>query len=255
MHYADINAQTVDRWVQEGWEWGKPISHEVYVKALAGEWSVLLTPTVPVPKAWFGALRGKKVLGLAAGGGQQMPVFAALGAECTVLDYSQEQLNSEKRVAEREGYDIRIVRADMTQPLPFEDESFDLIFHPVSNCYVRDVQHVWRECARILKQGGRLLSGLDNGLNYAFDEEQTRLVRSLPFDPLSDETLLQQSLENGDGVQFSHTIDEQIGGQLKAGFVLRDIYGDIDPGSGLGKYNVPAFWATLSVKEFSHGLD
>jgi len=255
MHYADINAQAVDRWVKEGWEWGKPISHETYEKALGGEWSVLLTPTIPVPRNWFGDMKGKKILGLAAGGGQQMPVFAALGAECTVLDYSQEQLKSEKLVAEREGYDIRIVCADMTQILPFEDESFDLIFHPVSNCYVRDVQHVWNECARILKKGGRLLSGLDNGLNYAFDDEQTKLVRPLPFDPLRDEELLRTSLENGDGVQFSHTIEEQLGGQIKAGLTLRDVYGDIDPGRGLGKYNVPTYWATLSVKEYSHGLD
>jgi 2-polyprenyl-3-methyl-5-hydroxy-6-metoxy-1,4-benzoquinol methylase len=34
-------------------------------------------------------------LGLACGGGQQMPVFAALGADCTVLDYSEKQLASE----------------------------------------------------------------------------------------------------------------------------------------------------------------
>ena len=249
MHYADINAQTIDGWVKEGWEWGTPIDHETYETALRGEWSVLLTPTIPVPKSWFGDLKGKRVLGLASGGGQQMPVFAALGAKCTVLDYSIEQLNSEKLVSEREGYDIEIVRADMTQPLPFADETFDLIFHPVSNCYVKDVQHVWNECARILKKGGRLLSGLDNGLNYAFNEEQTALENVLPFDPLSDEKLMQQCIENGDGVQFSHTIEEQIGGQIRAGLTFRDVYGDIWPGCKLGEYNVPTFWATLSIKE------
>ena len=82
--YQDINARTIDQWVENGWEWGKPISHEEYVNALKGEWKVLLTPTKPVPKEWFGNLKGKRVLGLASGGGQQMPVFAALGAQCTV---------------------------------------------------------------------------------------------------------------------------------------------------------------------------
>ena len=65
-----------------------------------------------------------------------MPVFAALGAICTVLDYSPLQLESERMVAEREGYGIRIIRGDMTKRLPFEDGEFDIIFHPVSNCYV-----------------------------------------------------------------------------------------------------------------------
>ena len=101
-NYADINASTIDRWIDEGWEWGIPISHESFEKAKRGEWEVFLTPTKPVPRAWLGDLRGKKVLGLASGGGQQMPVFAALGAECTVLDYSSRQLESERAVSERE---------------------------------------------------------------------------------------------------------------------------------------------------------
>lgn len=123
---------------------------------------VRLTPVKPVPHAWFGDLRGKKLLGLASGGGQQMPVFAALGADCTVFDYSEKQLENERAVAEREGYQIRIVRGDMTKPLPFEDESFDLIFHPVSNCYIEDVRPVWRECRRVLRRGGFLISGVSH---------------------------------------------------------------------------------------------
>ena len=143
MNYQDINAETIDRWIEEGWEWGQPIDHETFEKARQGEWDVLLTPTKPVPHEWFGDLKGKKVLGLASGGGQQMPIFAALGAECTVLDYSPRQLESERLVAQREGYDIRIIRDDMTKPLPFYDEEFDLIFHPVSNCYVEEVRPIW----------------------------------------------------------------------------------------------------------------
>lgn len=64
---------------------------------------MVLTPTKPVPKAWYPDLNGKRVLGLASGGGQQMPVFAALGAECTIFDYSERQIESDLAVAEREG--------------------------------------------------------------------------------------------------------------------------------------------------------
>ena len=151
MNYQDYNAETIDRWVDEGWIWGRPISHEIFLRALRGEWDVLLTPCKPVPHTWFGDLNGKKVLGLASGGGQQMPIFAALGADCTVLDYSKKQLDSERAAAEREGYSIRIVCADMTKPLPFPSEEFDLIFHPVSNCYVEEVLPIWKECFRVLR--------------------------------------------------------------------------------------------------------
>ena len=184
--YQDINAQTIDRWIEEGWEWGMPISHEEYQKALEGSWNMLLTPTKPVPHSWFGELNGKKVLGLASGGGQQMPIFAALGAECTVLDYSRKQLESEQMVAQREGYEIQIIRADMTQPLPFADETFDLVFHPVSNCYVREVKPIFKEVFRILKHGGIFLGGYDTQLNYLVDDDEKTIVNTLPFDPLTN---------------------------------------------------------------------
>ena len=248
MDYQEINSKTIDRWVDEGWEWGIPIDHETYLKALSGEWSVLLTPTKSVPHKWFGDIRGKKILGLASGGGQQMPIFAALGAECTVLDYSEKQLLSEREVAAREGYDIRIVKADMTKPLPFEDGEFDIIFHPVSNCYIKDVRPVWKECFRVLKKGGVLLSGIDNNINYLVDEDEERIINSLPFDPLSNPEQMKQLVDADCGVQFSHSIEEQIGGQLEAGFMLTGIYEDTNGEGRLHDLNIATFYATRSVK-------
>ena len=248
MNYQDLNAITIDRWVEEGWEWGTPISHEEYIAARGGKWDVLLTPTKFVPHAWFGDLKGKRILGLASGGGQQMPVFAALGADCTVLDYSERQLASERMVAQREGYEISIIRADMTKRLPFEDDSFDLIFHPVSNCYVEEVCPIFRECFRVLKSGGILLSGLDNGINYITGEDEITIVNTLPFNPLKNPEH-RKLLEDTDcGMQFSHTIEEQIGGQLKAGFILTDLYGDTNGEGYLHEHNIETFIATRAIK-------
>lgn len=247
--YQQINSETIDRWVADGWEWGKPVSHEVYQAACEGNWDVLLTPTKPVPHDWFGNLKGKAVLGLASGGGQQMPIFNALGAKCTVLDYSKAQLESERTVAQREGYEIEIVHADMTKPLPFPDGSFDLIFHPVSNCYVEQVEPIWRECARVLKPGGVLLAGLDNGVNFWFDEKEERLTYTMPFNPLVNPQHRKLLEEQDGGMQFSHSIDEQIGGQLRAGLCLTDIYEDVNGEGNLNDHNIPTFWATRAFKK------
>lgn len=248
MEYQEINARTVDRWVKDGWEWGTPISHETYIRAKRGDWSVVLTPNKAVPAAWFGSLRGKKVLGLASGGGQQMPLFAAAGAICTVLDYSEKQLAAERMVASREGYEIQVIRADMTKPLPFADESFDLIFHPVSNCYVEEVKPIFRECYRVLKDGGVLLSGLDNGINYIFDNEEKTLQNMLPFNPMRHADQMKQLEDTDSGVQFSHTLDEQIGGQLEAGLILTHILEDTNREGNLKAHNIPCFLATRAVK-------
>lgn len=248
--YQDVNAKVIDRWIEEGWEWGQPISHEEYQKVKRGVWNVGLTPTKYVPHRWFGELSGKKLLGLASGGGQQIPVFAALGAECTVLDYSERQIQSEIDVAKREGYEVETVRADMTKPLPFEDETFDMIFHPVSNSYIKEVEPVWRECFRVLKPGGVLIAGLDNGINFLFDGEDERyVVNSLPFDPILNSEHMRQLKECDGGIQFSHTLDEQIGGQLRAGFRLTDLYEDTNGEGRLHDMNIPSFVATRAVKE------
>ncbi len=249
MNYTEINSKTIDSWVKEGWEWGKSIEHSTYVEALNGNWDVLLTPTKSVPKEWFGEIKGKKLLGLACGGGQQMPIFAALGAICTVTDYSDAQLESEKQISGREGYKIEIVKADMTKSFPFDDGEFDIIFHPVSNCYVLDVEHVFKECHRVLKKGGVLLSGLDNGINFLMeDDDETRIVNHLPYNPLENKELYNQSMKNNYGIQFSHTMEEQIGCQLKAGFTLTDIYEDTNGYGALHEMGIPSFIATRSIK-------
>ena len=262
--YTEENAKAIDKWVGEGWVWGRPVTPEECEKARRGEWEVVLTPTKPVPKGWFVPFQGARILGLASGGGQQMPIFSLLGASCTVMDLSDRQLESERLVSEREGYDIEIVKADMTKPFPFGDCAFDLIFHPVSNCYVEDVYPIWRECYRVLKPGGILLAGLDNGANYVFDDAgKLPMVvtgASFPYNPLKNPEQMEEALKNDDGIQFSHTFDEQIGGQIDAGFAIVGAYQDYngvgegyDYGDGFEfdatvKLGIPTFWATKALK-------
>lgn len=252
--YTAINAETWNEWAKNGCEWTLPVTHEEYLAARdSGKCSVYLTPCRYVPREWFGELRGAKLLGLASGGGQQMPIFAALGASCTIFDYSESQLEKERMTAKREGYAIEILRGDMTKPLPFADNSFDLIFHPVSNCYIREVEPVWRECFRVLKPGGRLLAGFDNGMNFLFDDigSEPLIARNkLPFDPLSmpDEEFARQR-DHLEGIQFSHSLEEQLGGQLRAGFILRDLYEDRDrEGCGILREYITQYMATLAIK-------
>ena len=247
--YQEINKMTIDKWIDEGWEWGIPITHQEFINAKEGKWDVLLTPTIKVPHEWIGDLKEKKVLGLASGGGQQMPIFAALGADCTVLDYSHKQIESELLVAKREGYSINAIEGDMTKKLPFLDETFDLIFHPVSNCYIKDVMHVFKEAYRVLKPGGILLCGLENEINFIVDDNEEKIIWKMPFDPTKDENVRKFLEETDGGMQFSHTLEEQIGGQLKAGFTLVDLYEDTNGEGRLHELNIKTYFATKAIKK------
>ena len=246
--YQDINAQTIDRWVSDGWEWGMPVDHETFARATQGDWEVQLTPTKMVPKAWFGNLTGKDVLGLACGGGQQGPLFVAAGAHVTILDYAETQLTSERLVADREGYDVTIVRADMTKPLPFEDASFDIVFNPVSICYIREVRPLWREVARILRPGGVLLTGFDTIINFLVDEDEERIVWPMPFDPLTQPETRAFLQKDDGGMQFSHDLSETLGGLLEAGLAIADLYEDTNGEGCLHEMHVPTYLAVRAFK-------
>lgn len=248
MNYQSINEDTINRWVEEGWEWSRPMSHEEYLAVRPNDFRLLLTPTKPIPCDWLGDLTGKKVLGLASGGGQQGPLLKALGADVTILDNSSAMLEVERQVMEREGYQLEIVKADMTQPLPFEDETFDYIIHPISNCYVEKVEPIWRECARVLKSGGYLLAGVNNEVNYIVDGTEKEVIYRQPFNPIVNTDQRDYLLGEDSGYQFSHTIDEQVGGQLRAGLQLLDIYGDTNGEGHLHELNIETFYVTRSVK-------
>lgn len=250
--YTQINSITWDIWSKNGCCWTVPISHEEFKKAKRGKWQVFLTPTKPVPQKWFPSFKGKRLLGLASAGAQQMPIFAALGAECSVLDISDSQLQKEVDFAKREKYNITVIKGDMTRKLPFKNESMDIIFHPVSNCYVDNVQHIWDECYRILKKGGVLLAGFDNGINFLFDEDAPLAVKNkVPYNPLTDDSIEEftEKSKSHKGIQFGHTLSEQLGGQLKAGFTITDLYEDTDRSDGAAiKDYYPQYMATRAVK-------
>ncbi|HXF63651.1 MAG TPA: class I SAM-dependent methyltransferase [Caldilineaceae bacterium] len=255
MDVLGYNRKAWDTAVERGSEWTIPVGPEVIAAARRGEWQIILTPTKPVPRTWFPAdLTGLAVLGLASGGGQQGPVLAAAGAQVTIFDNSPRQLAQDRLAAEREGLAIRTVQGDMADLSAFEDASFDLIVHPVSNVFVPDVRPVWREAFRVLRPGGALLAGFMNPTYFIFDmaladEGVLRVRHKLPYSDLTSLTPAerQRYLDDLQPLEFSHTLEDQIGGQIDAGFLIAGFYEDGWEGVTLSDY-MPIFIATRAIK-------
>ena len=102
----------------------------------------------------YADIKGKKVLCLASGGGNQSAMFSLLGADVTVVDISQGQLDADITAANHYGYTVKTVQCSMTDLSVFEDESFDIVHQPISICFVPDVALVYKEVFRVLKKGG-----------------------------------------------------------------------------------------------------
>ncbi|MBA8737423.1 class I SAM-dependent methyltransferase [Chromobacterium violaceum] len=251
------NRQAWNNQASQNCQWSRPVSAEDIEAARRGEMYPRLTPS-PIPQHWLGDLRGAKVLCLAAGGGQQAPLLAAAGAIVTVYDLSDAQLDIDRQVAERERLSLRCIQGDMSDLRNFCNECFDLIFHPISNLYVPDVELVWRECARVLRPKGRLLASFYNPALFIDDRDQNLahegLLRPKYRIPYADTQQLDLELlavkkSKGEALIFGHSLTSLIGGQLAAGLQLLDLIEDWQPTPRLLlEAYLPGFIATCSQK-------
>ncbi len=106
------------------------------------------------PHGLLGDLQGKRVLCLASGGGQQSVYFAILGADVTVVDFSEDQLEKDKAEAQKRSLPIEAVHADMRDLSKLKDHSYDVIYHPYSINYVLEIDKVFDEVRRVIKPQG-----------------------------------------------------------------------------------------------------
>lgn len=253
MNVFDYNRDAWDASVAKGNQWTIPVTPEQVAQARGGEVRVKLTNRKWTPDDWLGALEGKEVLALASGGGQQGPLLAAAGANVVVLDASPAQLARDREVAAREGLALRTEQGDMGDLSRFADGCFDLIFHPCSNVFRASIRDVWREAFRVLRPGGRLLSGFCNPVMILLDPEAEKEGKAhLRFSmPYSDLDLSEEEKERwfpGEAVCFAHSLEDQLGGQIDAGFALRGLYEDYgQEGHPLSKH-MPALMATWAEK-------
>lgn len=228
MDIVKHNKSAWDNYVDKKDRWTIPVKEEELENVRNGNWGIVLTPNKPVPKEWFPTLSGLKVLGLASGGGQQGPILATLGADVTIFDNSEKQLQQDKILSDKFNLDIKTVQGDMKDLTVFADNSFDLIFNPCSIVFVDNVLPVWRECFRVLKPGGILMTGLINPIALQLDEESLKLVYKQPFSDLY--SLPKEKLEDlkkkNEPLVFGHSLTDQIGGQLDAGFNLTAMFED-----------------------------
>ena len=251
-NYIKLNE---DRWNNVKNDYTEPLTHEELEEVRKHPISVALTVGKKVPKEWFEKANGKKILGLACGGGQQGPVFAIKGYDVTIMDFSKSQLERDDMVAKREGLKINTVQGDMTKPFPFENETFDIIFNPVSNVYVEDLENIYKEASRVLKKGGLLMVGFMNPWIYMYDadivwdkpDEELLLKFSIPFNSKKLEEEGKITINPEYGYEFSHTLETQIRGQLKNGLAMIDFYESCDKRHRLSHYGND-YIATLCIK-------
>ena len=185
----------------------------------------------------LGDVRGKRVLLLGGGGGQQSAAFGFLGAEVTVFDLSDGQLEKDRLVATHYGYPLDIQQGDMRDLSRFGDASFDIVWQPYSINFVPDVRPVFAEAARVVGSGGWYVVQWHNPFTQGVDDEtwtaEYGYSLRLPYtdgeiDPAVFKTQnWTVDSENGERVEvegpreFRHTMRTFLNSLIDSGFHIR----------------------------------
>jgi len=192
-------------------------------------------------QAWAGNLRGKRLLCLAAGGGRHGPLYAAAGAEVTVVDLSPRMLELDRLRARQRGLALTTVEASMDDLSMFGPASFDVVLQPVSTCYVPDVLAVYREVARVVRPGGLYLSQHKNPVSLQADIRPSAQGYQLiePYyrsGPLPD--VAGSRFRESGTLEFLHRLEELLGGMCRVGFVIEDFCEPrhADPAAAVGSF-------------------
>lgn len=179
-------------------------------------------------RGWLpGSVKGLKVLCLAAGGGWQSILYAAAGADVTVVDLSPSMLRLDAREAERRGYTLKLVEGSMDDLSMLEAESFDIVHQPVSTCYVPRIEAVFAQVSRVLKDRGIYISQhkTPTSLQVVDNDSQHRYLIGVSYyvgdDPLPDVNDI--AYREVGTREYLHRWEELVGGLCRAGFVIEDL--------------------------------
>lgn len=193
---------------------------------------------------WLGRdLQGQRVLCLAAGGGRQGPLYAAAGAVVTVVDFCQELLDRDREVADRRQLVLRTLRTCMTDLSALDDQSFDLVIHPVSTCYVANLARVYQEVARVLRGEGLYISqhkqpaSLQVGIDP--DPDGSWRLRQPYYRQAALPAIQQDNLVREPGAEeYIHPWQSLMGEMCRAGFVIEDLTEPFhaDPAAPVGSF-------------------
>lgn len=178
-------------------------------------------------RGWLGGdVRGQRVLCLASGGGRQSALFAAAGARVTVVDISPAMLALDRQVAEQRGYSIATVETSMDDLRVLPSAAFEIVYQPVSTCYVPDVRAVYRAVSRVIVEGGVYISQHKQpaSLQAAAGASQRGYEIVEPYYRRGPLPRVEGTLHREPGTrEFLHRLEDLLGGLCASGFVIEDV--------------------------------
>jgi len=218
-----INKQHWEKMVKEGCGFTRPwlnLSRDTIIQYARGQLESVPAPLNEIyPSNILADAEGKDILCLASGGGQQTAVFGLLGAQVTVVDLAEGQLERDREAAAHYGYHVTTIHADMRNLSSIDENSFDLVYQAPSMSYVPDVRQVYPEVARVLRTGGLYRVDACNPVAQFVDESWDGIGYHITT-PYAERIYRR---EDG-AIEYRHYLSDIFNGLLGAGFFLQQVH-------------------------------
>nr|AGC72078.1 conserved hypothetical protein-putative SAM-dependent methyltransferase [uncultured bacterium A1Q1_fos_291] len=172
------------------------------------------------------SVAGLNVLCLASGGGWQSILYAAAGANVTVVDLSESMLKLDAREARRRRFQVQTVQASMDDLSMFAEQSFDIVHQPVSTCYVPDLKPMYAGIARVLRNHGLYISQHKQPISLQISHRNERQQFVIGTEYYHEGPLPQQqdhSYRESGATEYLHRLEQIVGDLCLAGFAIEDL--------------------------------
>lgn len=168
-----------------------------------------------------GDVKGKRVLELGCGGAQCSIAFAKHGAVSIGVDFSAEQLAFAKRLCDREEVKVELHHADLADLAFIRADTIDLVFSAFAFGFVEDLNRVFRQVHRVLKQQAPLVFSLPHPCYDLIDDDAdlALLIRRSYF----DRSPIDYEWNDVAFTDYHHTISDIFTGLTRANFRVETI--------------------------------
>ena len=209
---------------------------------------VELGPDVPsLDRRLIGDVAGKRVVDLGCGMGHASVALAKQGAKVFALDPDQAQLNHARELADQESVKIEVHQSDLADFAFLRNASIDLVVSVFALAAVDDLDRVFRQVHRVLREGAPFILSLPHPLSTLIEQAPDGSLR------MSRRFRDQSPLGEGPTLTHPHQFGELHASLARANFRVDVV---LEPESTSGPWRSPLTgWvpSTLVVRARKEG--
>ena len=200
--------------------------HAPFYQAAVGGDSTTVAYALDIPNEdelhLLGDVKGKRVLDLGCGGGQNLIALARQGAQGIGVDFSDEQLRFARKLAEQEEVKIDFREGDVADLAILPADNVDVVISTMAFHYVDDLSRVFRQVHRVLRNGGTFVFSTMHPFNDLF-KKTTSGDTTIAYSHYESGAIVEARPSGSPLRRYHHSFSDIYNGLTRSGFAVDNV--------------------------------